>query len=107
MFSVTSMADVQRLVDRIARLFHPEKIVLFGSYARGDAGADSDVDLLVVMPHEGHPARKAAEITERVHPGTFSVDLIVRDPETLRKRAQMNDWFVREVLREGRVMYAA
>jgi len=101
------MADVQRLVDRIARLFRPEKIVLFGSYARDEAGPDSDIDLLVVMAHEGHPAQKAAEITARVHPGTFSLDLIVRDPETLQKRAQMNDWFVREVLREGRVMYAA
>jgi predicted nucleotidyltransferase len=104
---MTSMAEVQRLVDRIARLFRPERIVLFGSYARDEAGPDSDVDLLVVMVHEGHPAQKAAEITERVHPGNFSLDLIVRDPQTLQKRAQMNDWFTREVLREGRVMYAA
>jgi len=104
---MTSMADVQRLVDKIARLFRPEKIVLFGSYARDEAGPDSDVDLLVVMAHEGHPARKAAEITAQVHPGSFALDLIVRSPETLQKRAQMNDWFLREALREGRVMYAA
>jgi uncharacterized protein len=104
---MASIADVQRLVDKIARLFQPEKIVLFGSYARGEAGPDSDVDLLVVMSHEGHPARTAAEITAQVHPGSFSVDLIVRSPETLQKRAQMNDWFIREVLTQGRVMYAA
>ncbi|HEV2095326.1 MAG TPA: nucleotidyltransferase domain-containing protein [Chthoniobacterales bacterium] len=107
MFSVASVADIQGLVDRIVRLFQPEKIILFGSHSRGEAGPDSDVDLLVVMPHEGHAARKAAEITELVHPRRFSIDLIVRDPATLRKRAQMNDWFVREVMREGRVMYAA
>jgi predicted nucleotidyltransferase len=78
-FSMTSMADVQRLVNKIARVFRPEKIVLFGSYARGEAGPDSDVDLLVVMDHEGHSAGKAAEITARLHPGSFSLDLIVRN----------------------------
>lgn len=107
MLSVTSRADIQMLVDNIVRHFSPEKIVLFGSYARGEAGPDSDVDLLVIMPHEGHSARKAAEITQLVHPRRFSIDLIVRSPETVQQRARMNDWFIRELLREGRVMYAA
>lgn len=104
---MASIAEIQALVENIVRLFRPDKIVLFGSYARGDAGPDSDVDLLVVMRHEGHPARKAAEITQLVHPRVFSLDLIVRDPEVLRARAQMNDWFVHDVMREGRVLYAA
>jgi len=61
----------------------------------------------VVMPHEEHASRKAAEITFRVHPRHFALDLIVRSPETLRQRMQMNDWFVRDLMREGRVLYAA
>jgi poly(A) polymerase Pap1 len=104
---VASITEIQELADNIARQFTPERIILFGSYARGDAGPDSDVDLLVVMPHEEHASRKAAEITFRVHPRRFALDLIVRSPETLRQRMQMNDWFVRDLMREGRVLYAA
>ncbi len=105
--SVASAVEIQELADNIARRFRPERIILFGSHARGNAGPDSDVDLLVIMPHEQHAARKAAEITRRVHPGSFAVDLIVRSPEMVRERLQMNDWFLRDVMREGRVLYAA
>jgi predicted nucleotidyltransferase len=103
---VASISEIQELADNIVRQFSPEKIILFGSHARGDAGPDSDVDLLVVMPHEEHASRKAAEITWRVHPRRFALDLIVRSPETLRKRIQMNDWFMRDLMREGRILYA-
>lgn len=102
-----SAAEIQVLAEDIARYFHPDRIILFGSHARGTAEPDSDVDLLVVMPHAEHASRKAAEITQRVHPKRFALDLIVRSPETLRERLEMNDWFLRDVMREGRVLYAA
>jgi len=101
------MLQIQQLVADIVRQFSPQKIVLFGSHARGEAGPDSDVDLLVIIPHKEHAAQKAAEITQRVHPGDYSLDLIVRSPDTIRARLQMNDWFVRELMREGQVLYAA
>jgi hypothetical protein len=49
------------LCDTIAHEFHPDKIVLFGSYAYGQAHSDSDADLLV-MPFEGRPFRQAAHL---------------------------------------------
>ena len=52
--------QISRLCDTIAQAFHPDKIVLFGSYAYGQPHPDSDVDLLVVMPFEGSPFRQAA-----------------------------------------------
>ena len=104
---MASLSDIQTLVDKIVREFHPEKIVLFGSHARGDARTDSDVDLLVIMDSNQHPSRMAAEITCRVHPRRYPLDLIVRNPETVRTRLQMNDWFMRDAMREGRVLYAA
>jgi len=103
---MVSEHDIQALADKIAREFHPEKIILFGSHARGDASPDSDVDLLVIMDSGQHPSRTAADIIYRVHPRTFAVDLIVRTPETVRTRLQMNDWFIRDVMQEGRVLYA-
>jgi predicted nucleotidyltransferase len=51
--------DIQALADRIAKHFNPERIILFGSYAVGTAGPDSDVDLLVVLPFEGKNFRKS------------------------------------------------
>ena len=104
---MTSMSDIQEVVDTIAQEFKPQKVILFGSYARGDEEPDSDVDLLVIMPHEEHASRKAAEITCRVHPRRFALDLIVRSPEVVRHRLALNDWFMRELMREGRILYAA
>ena len=89
---MASLSDIQTLADKIAREFHPEKIILFGSHARGDAGPDSDVDLMVVIASDEDPSRTAAEITNRVHPRSYGLDLIVRSPETVRRRMQMNDW---------------
>jgi predicted nucleotidyltransferase len=68
---MASLSDIQILADKIAREFHPEKIILFGSHARGHARPDSDVDLMVVMDSDEHPSRIAAEITHRVHPRCY------------------------------------
>jgi UTP:GlnB (protein PII) uridylyltransferase len=104
---MASQSEIQALTDRIAHEFHPEKIILFGSHARSDAKPDSDVDLLVIIDSDQHPSRTAAEITCRVHPRRYPLDLIVRSPETVRARLQINDWFMRDVMREGRIIYAA
>ncbi len=103
---MASLSDIQTLADNIVREFHPEKIILFGSHARGDARTDSDVDLMVIIASDEHPSRTAADITNRVHPRNYALDLIVRSPETVRRIMQMNDWFMHEVMREGRVLYA-
>jgi len=103
---VVTMKSIQDLCDRIVQGFHPERVILFGSYARGDADEDSDVDLLVIMPFEGKGARKAAEIMNSVRPG-FPVDVLVRTPETVRERIKMGDFFLREIVQEGKVLYEA
>ncbi len=103
------MVDMDRIVelsDRIAREFHPERIILFGSHARGDAGKYADVDLLVVLPFEGKGYRKATEIRSKVRP-EFSVDIVVRTPEQLRTRLELGDFFLREVIEEGETLYEA
>src|SRR5438046_5247484 len=104
---MASESEIQSLADKIVREFHPGKVLLFGSHARGDARADSDVDLMVIIASDEHPSRTAAEITNRVHRRNYAVDLIVRSPETVRRRMKMNDWLMRDVTREGRVLYAA
>lgn len=100
------MDRIQEFCDRIVREFHPDRIILFGSHARGDAGKYSDVDLLVIMPFEGKGARKSAEIQIKARP-TFPVDVVVRTPETVRQRLEWGDSFLREAIEQGKVLYEA
>ena len=72
---MVAMTDIQAVVDRIAEAYDPECVVLFGSYARGTATSDSDVDLLVILPFEGKSFWKSLEITNRVNP-PFAVDVL-------------------------------
>jgi predicted nucleotidyltransferase len=88
---------------QIAKLFHPAKIVLFGSYAYGKPNKDSDVDILVVMP-AGDEINQAVRILEKTQ-CSFPVDLIVRTPHNLRWRLAEGDWFLREIVGEGTVLY--
>lgn len=100
---------IRHLCDAIAREFHPEKIVLFGSHADGKPHADSDVDLLVVMPFEGSPFRQAAVILSHVvrTVGVLPMDLLVRTAEQVRERVHMGDSFMREIIERGKAMHEA
>ena len=103
---MVDMADIQALANRIAGTFHPDRIILFGSYAWGAPTPDSDVDLLVVLPLEGKGWHVASEIRQRTHP-LFPLDLLVRTPDQLRQRSMMHDTFVQEIVQRGRVLYDA
>ncbi|HEY3295131.1 MAG TPA: nucleotidyltransferase domain-containing protein [bacterium] len=99
--------SIQQVCDQIAREFHPQKIILFGSYAYGTPHDDSDVDLLVVLPEiEGNPIRKAAQILQHVS-HRFAIDLLVRTPEVIRQRIEWEDFFLREIMERGTVLYEA
>src|SRR5262249_7121169 len=74
-------ADIDRMVERIVQKFHPEQVILFGSHARGEAGPDSDVDLLVVMDFEGTALDAAVEVRQALHHILVPKDVIVTRPE--------------------------
>jgi len=101
---MASIAQIQAYVSEVARQFKPRKVVLFGSHAYGYPGADSDVDLLVIMPHSGRPPYQAARIRTAVR-APFPVDLIVRTPGRLQKRLAMKDSFMTEIMQKGRVLH--
>ncbi|MEB3172821.1 MAG: nucleotidyltransferase domain-containing protein [Cyanobacteriota bacterium] len=94
------LAFTQRLVD----LFAPDKVILFGSRARGDAQVSSDADILVVMPFEGRHLAKIREI-RRSCDACFPLDLLVRRPEEIDQRYRGGDPLVRNALDHGEVLY--
>lgn len=95
---------IASLSKQIAQQFQPQKIVLFGSYAYGKPDADSDVDLLVVMPFEGRSVRQAIKIRQCIST-VMPLDLMVRTPDQIRERIQLGDYFIKEIIERGTVLY--
>jgi len=97
---------IRKMVGRIVRQFHPERIILFGSHARGEAGPESDVDLLVVMPVEGLKHKKQVEIRVALHDIRIPKDIIVTTPEDFAWRKDVVGTIEYPAVREGKVLYA-
>ena len=104
------MNDIQEknreMTRRIVRRFNPERIILFGSHARGNAGPDSDVDLLVVVPVHGSKRDKAVEIGVALHGIRVPKDIIVTTPEDFEWRRDIAGTIEMPADKEGRVLYA-
>src|SRR5712692_1409722 len=100
---LVSPSVVRAMVRRIVRHFHPNRIILFGSYAYGEPDADSDVDVLVVMSARNE-TDQAVRIRKVVDPH-FALDIIVRTPRNLAWRLEEGDWFLREIVGKGKVLY--
>ena len=95
---------VRRLVDAL----HPERVYLFGSRARGDAGVDSDYDLMVVVPHLTEPAYRLAQRAHSVLWGLgTAADILVWSREAFDSRLDLKASLPATVLREGRLLHAA
>lgn len=101
------LTDIDSAVKRIVEQFRPAKIILFGSYARGSAGPDSDVDLLVVMDVKDSKRRQAVEIDLALSDRGFPLDLIVVTPEEFEKYRDIAGHIVYPAVREGKVLYDA
>ncbi|ALA58311.1 nucleotidyltransferase domain-containing protein [Nitrospira moscoviensis] len=103
--SVPVQDSIREMVRRIAAQFHPDKIILFGSHARGQAGPDSDVDLLIVMPVKGSKRRKATEIDGALADRRIPLDLIVVTPEEFERARHQVGSVLRPAALEGLVLY--
>lgn len=99
------MHALDEMVQRIVGRFHPDRIILFGSHARGDPSDDSDLDILVVMPVEGSRRRKANEIDLALADRSVPVDVIVVTPDQFERQRDVIGTIVREAVREGKTVY--
>jgi len=96
---------IREMVQRIVEGFHPELIVLFGSHARGDAGPDSDVDLLVVMPVNGSKRDLTIEIRKALAGIGLAKDVVVATPEELARYRDLVGTIIYPAIHEGTVLY--
>src|SRR5882757_9143267 len=97
------LAAIRRFARRIAERFQPDKIILFGSYAYGKPHEESDVDLLVIMRTKNaiDQSIRISLAFERL----FSFDLIVRTPWQIERGLKDDNWFLREIVEKGKVLY--
>lgn len=97
-------AMVQHLVDA----YHPDKIYLFGSVARGDAGPDSDYDIMIVVPDEAPAHLRNCDLAYKAVRGLGAAkDLLVWIRSDFEKRLHLRASFPSTILREGKLLYAA
>jgi uncharacterized protein len=99
------LSAIRRFARRIAERFRPEKIILFGSYAYGTPHNESDVDLMVIMP--AYDVVAQAIRISAAFDRQFSLDLHVRTPKQIERGLIEDNWFLREVIEKGKVLYEA
>jgi predicted nucleotidyltransferase len=99
--------EIERVVVTLQEQYDPDKIILFGSCSRGDFGEDSDIDLLIVKGTGRRPLERVRQVYELVYsPDHYlALDPLVYTPEELARRLASGDFFLQEIVREGKVLY--
>jgi predicted nucleotidyltransferase len=98
---------LKEIVRRLVAVYQPQRIYLFGSVARGDAGPDSDYDLMLVVPDESTPERQRSRLAYETLWGTgTAADVIVLTTSQFERRRHVAASLPATVLREGRLIHA-
>jgi len=99
--------ELLKIVEKMRHAGSPEKIVLFGSRARGDAKPDSDIDLLVVEKSDLPRYKRAARYRKAIVGLVPAKDIVVWSPEEIGEWKSVPNAFITTILREGKVLYEA
>lgn len=94
-----------KIVEKISNGYHPDKIILFGSYAKGNSGRDSDIDLLVVKDSDRRRDERDREIRKLLWEIKFPLDIFVSTPAEIEKFGNLKGSFVNEIFKNGEVIY--
>lgn len=96
---------LEEITRRILAVSAPEQIILFGSYARGESGPDSDLDLLVIEKGVEAPRRESVRLRRALRGLLVPIDVIVATPQQIRRHRDAIGLIYGPALREGRVLY--
>jgi predicted nucleotidyltransferase len=94
-----------KVVEMIRDGYDPEKIIIFGSHARGQASRHSDLDIMVIKDTDAGQFDRIREVSELVRPRPLPLDILVKTPEEIEHRLEIGDYFIREIMDEGVVAY--
>ncbi|MBL7074674.1 nucleotidyltransferase domain-containing protein [candidate division KSB1 bacterium] len=97
---------IQYIVQKIVRAINPEKIILFGSYAKGDYRESSDLDLFIIKDGDHNSRMMRRKVADLLWGRKFPVDLWVRKTEEVKRRFEMGDHFyLYHIFKDGKVLY--
>jgi len=106
--TATLPPKLQEIVRRLVRAYEPDRVYLFGSWARGDAGPDSDLDLFVIVPDDAPAERRRSRLAYEVLWGTgVAADVLVWTRDRFESRLPLKASLPATVVREGRLLYGA
>ena len=104
-FPPVTRAALRKVGEKIAELPGVEKVILFGSYARGNPTPDSDVDLFVVWNTRRSRTGRWLVVSNLFSERPFPMDIVVRTPTQVRKSLHGGDCFIREIFTSGKVLF--
>jgi predicted nucleotidyltransferase len=102
---MTNTETLEQITRRIVEGFHPQRLILFGSRARGNERPDSDVDLLIVAPSDQPRWRRAVPVYRALAGVGVPKDIVWWTPEEIAEWRGVKTHFINTVLREGIVLY--
>jgi len=97
--------ETESITTQIIEKYEPEKIILFGSAARGESGSDSDADFLIIKKETPFYGADRIRELSRIINRNIPVDFLVYRPEEFEKRVEMGDPFLKAIIKEGKVLY--
>ena len=97
--------EIENISSQIIAKYKPEKVILFGSAARGEATPDSDLDFLIIKKETPYYGADRIRELSRMIDRNVPVDFLVYRPEEWEQRLKMGDPFLKSILREGKVLY--
>jgi predicted nucleotidyltransferase len=105
-FTPVTEEILAEIVRRIVTTLHPERVILFGSYAYGTPSDHSDVDFLVILETDARPADRYLAVSRLIRPRPFPLDFVVKTPDEITQALVKGDSFICEIVTQGRVLYA-
>ena len=97
--------EIREIADQIVERYRPEKIILFGSAARGEFYSDSDIDMLIIKKETPEYGIDRMRELRKLIKKKIAADFLIYRPDEIEKRLRMGDPFLRSVFDEGRVLY--
>jgi predicted nucleotidyltransferase len=105
MLDMNNTELLEQITRTVVERFHPRRIILFGSQARGEATSESDLDLFIEMETEARPPERAVEVSSIFGLRPWSLDVVVYTPEEVQRLRKINGTLVSVIEAEGKVLY--
>ena len=102
----TFQKEIKKITRQIVENYHPEKIILFGSYAWGKPNENSDVDLFIVKETNKRRTDRQLEVDKILSDRNIPLDVLVYTPQEIKNRMLLEDFFVKNIIQQGKTVYA-